>query len=177
MGSQGVTQVRDRVGRGSGGEDTQSRSPRAVVRLTGAKPEGVQAGVWKRPVSQMDAETIWKQLTGWLLPHYPPSWFRIEGEVAAVGMCERTTQPSTTLRKTSLPGPEDSTKSGTLPSAGPQGPRAWQPSGRVISKRVGVSGGQERRGSGKTGAREILMKRNLSGWGSRGTGPGGRGRR
>lgn len=120
------------------------------MRLTGAKPEGVQAGVWTRPISQMDAETIWKQLTGWLLPHYPPSWFRSEGEVAAVGMCERTTQPSTTQRKTSLPGPEDSMKSGTLPSAGPQCPRAWQPSD--IQSQIPVCASV--RGAGKTGGRK-----------------------
>ena len=41
-----VTQIPDRIGRGSGGEDTHSRSPRAGGRRpAGARPGGVQAGV------------------------------------------------------------------------------------------------------------------------------------
>lgn len=43
-----------------------------LVRWAGARPGGVQAGVWKRPISQMATVTIWKQLAGSLLPHYTP---------------------------------------------------------------------------------------------------------
>lgn len=90
VGSQRVTQVPDRAGRGRGVGGPRADTPAVVARWAGARPGGVQAGVWKRPISQMAAVTIWKQLTGSLLPHYiPPPGSVLGGgaEVAVGGWC------------------------------------------------------------------------------------------
>lgn len=97
-GHRGSPSTTEDWGRGLGMRGPRARIPELAGRRAGARPEGVQAGVWKRPISQTTAVTIWKQLTGSLLPQdTPPTWFRVEGEVAGRGLWLHQPSPAPML--------------------------------------------------------------------------------
>lgn len=86
-GSQGVTQ--DQTGLGEAwGESAQSRGLRTAAEVGWGRAGGCPGRVWKGPISQMAAVTIWKQLTGSLITtlHPPPGsvlWGRRRVAVSA----------------------------------------------------------------------------------------------
>lgn len=135
-----------------------------LVRRAGAGPGGVQARVWKRPISQMVAVTIWKQLTGSLLPHYtPPPGSALGGGVGVtVVWVVWVPQPSPAEQGfvneiPTLPGRCHGVRLGPSPR-GPGSPGMSHV--RSPAQALGVPRGLP--GPGKMGVRKSSMKKKAS---------------